>query len=102
MFRWHLVRRSSRLLVGSGIGIPEPLSCGKSNSRTNKTSVYDSSGKGEELKVLVLMGGISAERDVSLASGEAIVKAFGWFGNWNSRTTLVRKIQFPHEQDKRV
>jgi len=27
------------------------------------------------LKVLVLMGGISAERDVSLASGEAIVKA---------------------------
>jgi D-alanine-D-alanine ligase len=27
------------------------------------------------LKILVLMGGISAERDVSLASGEAIVKA---------------------------
>jgi D-alanine-D-alanine ligase len=27
------------------------------------------------LKVLVLMGGVSAERDVSLASGEAIVKA---------------------------
>ena len=33
------------------------------------------SRKGEKLKVLVLMGGISAERDVSLASGEAIVKA---------------------------
>jgi D-alanine-D-alanine ligase len=35
----------------------------------------DLSGKGEKLKILVLMGGISAERDVSLASGEAIVKA---------------------------
>jgi D-alanine-D-alanine ligase len=35
----------------------------------------DLSDKGEKLKVLVLMGGISAERDVSLASGEAIVKA---------------------------
>ena len=23
----------------------------------------------------------------------------GWFGNWNSRTTLVREIQFPHEQE---
>jgi D-alanine-D-alanine ligase len=31
--------------------------------------------KGVNLKILVLMGGTSAERDVSLASGEAIVKA---------------------------
>jgi D-alanine-D-alanine ligase len=35
----------------------------------------NSSGEGEKLKILVLMGGVSAERDVSLASGEAIVKA---------------------------
>ena len=21
-----------------------------------------------------------------------------WFGNWNSRTILVREVQFPHEQ----
>jgi len=33
------------------------------------------------LKVLVLMGGISAERDVSLASGEAIVRALKSAGN---------------------
>jgi len=33
------------------------------------------------LKVLVLMGGISAERDVSLASGEAIVKALKTAGH---------------------
>ena len=33
------------------------------------------------MKVLVLMGGISAERDVSLASGEAIVRALKSAGN---------------------
>ena len=33
------------------------------------------------MKILVLMGGISAERDVSLASGEAIVKALKAAGN---------------------
>jgi D-alanine-D-alanine ligase len=33
------------------------------------------------LKILVLMGGISAERDVSLSSGEAIVKALKFAGH---------------------
>ena len=33
------------------------------------------------MKILVLMGGVSAERDVSLASGEAIVKALKAAGN---------------------
>jgi D-alanine-D-alanine ligase len=37
----------------------------------NQSTVF----KGAQLKILVLMGGISAERDVSLVSGEAIVQA---------------------------